>query len=142
MYYIIIFQRAQIPERDDNAINYHRLCLIDKQVSLIALKDVFELLWDKKYPTTPWRKDAGSVQLFEEKVKESKDRERTNRFKKIFDSNWKEYDWDMTKVVYALVDSKLFHSDLSVADSEGKPVSEHITDMRKIRSFYLLCSRR
>ncbi|XP_053387623.1 kinetochore protein Nuf2-like [Mercenaria mercenaria] len=132
---------------EDDEFNFHRIVKSEKTVAQLALQDLLESLWNQKYPETPWTKNEASVKLFEEKEDKHfqnslqglshKEKERKiqkrNRLQNTFrDDNWKNYEWDISKFAYALVDSKLF--DLDVTDATGMPVSEHIVMLKNIRN--------
>ncbi|XP_053387360.1 uncharacterized protein LOC123542025 isoform X2 [Mercenaria mercenaria] len=131
----------------DDEFKFYRLVKCEKEVVQLALQELFEFLWNLKYPETPWAKNAASVKLFEEKEDEhfqnslhglslkEKWRKIQNRngIQSTFrDNEWKSYDWDISKFAYALVDSKLF--ELDVTDETGMPVSEHIVKIKDIRN--------
>ncbi|XP_053391134.1 uncharacterized protein LOC128553959 [Mercenaria mercenaria] len=132
---------------EDDEFNFHRVVRSEKNVAQPALKELFETLWDKKYPDTPWAEDVASVKWFEEKedelFKSSLDglskkekggkKDKRNRMQKTFrDDDWKNYEWDISKFSYALIDSKLFGLDL--ADKAGISISEHIVKIKNNRN--------
>ncbi|XP_053391135.1 uncharacterized protein LOC128553960 [Mercenaria mercenaria] len=134
---------------DDGDFNFYRICIVEKNVALLALKELFETLWERKYPAIPWTKDSACVTLFEQKEdelfengvaplpskeKRRKQEKRLQRQRSFRDSHWTNYVWDTSKVVHALVDSKLFVNDLTIADEDGVQVSEHIVKIKDIRN--------
>ncbi|XP_045183162.2 DNA ligase 1-like [Mercenaria mercenaria] len=132
---------------EDDEFNFHRLAKSEKKVAQPALQDLFETLWNAKYPESLWAKNAESVELFEEKDDEhfqkslqglsnrekGRKTDKRNRLQNTFkDDKWKNYEWDTGKYVYALVDCKLFTLDQT--DETGMQVSEHIVKIKDIRN--------
>ncbi|XP_053387267.1 uncharacterized protein LOC128551025 [Mercenaria mercenaria] len=132
---------------EEDEFNFHRTVKCEKNVAQLALQNLFETLWDRIYPETPWAQNAESIKLFEQKEDEHfhksleelpnsekrKKNNKRNQLQNTFrDNNWKNYDWDISKFIYALVDSKLF--DLDETDETGMPVSEHVVKIKDIRN--------
>ncbi|XP_045183868.2 uncharacterized protein LOC123542218 [Mercenaria mercenaria] len=130
---------------EDDEFNFYRIVKSEKNVAQPALKELFETLWNRKFPETPWKKDSNSVQLFEQEEQKyfqnsldglsnrekGRKRDIRNRLLSTFRGNqWENYEWDISKFVYALVHSKLFQ--LHQIDGSCMPISEHIVQIKVI----------
>ncbi|XP_053391483.1 uncharacterized protein LOC128554258 [Mercenaria mercenaria] len=133
---------------EDGEFRFYRLVKCEKEVVQLSLQELFEFLWNLKYPETPWAKNAASVKVFEEKEEEhfqnslhglspkenwSKIQKRNRLHSTFRDNEWGSYDWDISKFAYALVDSKLFF-ELEITDETGMPLSAHIVRIKYDRN--------
>lgn len=132
---------------NEEDFNFYRLWKIENNATLPALINLFETLWEKEFPNLPWKQNAESVELFEKKeeekfenissenkkdIKNRKINIRKQKLRIIRDKNWSTYNWDVSKVVHALIDSKLFH--LAMTDENGLEISGHIMQIKDIRN--------
>ncbi|XP_053388109.1 synaptonemal complex protein 1-like [Mercenaria mercenaria] len=134
---------------EDEEFNSNILNKILRKVVLPALMLCFKTQWDKKYPDQPWSWSRKCVKLldekeedkFQERLTNTSDVSRKRRMERKreqvlnnmkSEESWNNGKWDIGKLVYALVDSKLFK--LDKPDENGKPLSEHLTEIRMLRN--------
>lgn len=129
--------------------NRYRITKSEITVSLPALQEVFQTLWENEFPKDPWTNDRASVEKFEINVRkacqhraESHKNQQQNmqKINSILaslqkDESWYKYDWDTSTLSKVLVDCRLFKlEEISVE------LSDNIKGIMAIRNKMAHCT--